>query len=213
MDHVTTLPKEVLILRGADIENAAGTVYTERTDMQLVGLSLAGDEAAFECIFERHKRRVAGLASRFFREQAEIEEMIQISFTKAYVELGSFRGAHEHSLASWLSRIAANTCLNELKRRAVKIENFADVLSDTEIETLAIDLREKSVEELMVQRDLLEKLLASIDTEDRVLLQMLHAEEMSVAETAAVFGWSKAKVKVRAFRARRTLNKVVKRFL
>lgn len=213
MDHVTTLPKEVLILRGADIENTAGAVYTERTDMQLVGLSLAGDEAAFECIFDRHKRRVAGLASRFFKEQAEIEEMIQISFTKAYVELRSFRGAHEHSLASWLGRIAANTCLNELKRRAAKIENFADVLSDAEIETLATGLREKSVEEMVVQRDLLDKLLASIGTEDRVLLQMLHAEEMSVAETAAVFGWSKAKVKVRAFRARRALNKVVKRFL
>jgi RNA polymerase sigma-70 factor, ECF subfamily len=213
MDHATTLPKEVLILRRADIDNTAGAVYTERTDTQLVGLSLAGDEAAFECIFDRHKRRVAGLASRFFREQAEVEEMVQISFTKAYVELASFRGAHEHSLASWLNRIAANTCLNELKRKAARLENTAGVLSEQEMETLAVDLRTKSVEELMVQRDLLEKLLASIDTEDRVLLQMLYAEQLSVAEAAEVFGWSRAKVKVRAFRARRMLNKVVKRFL
>jgi RNA polymerase sigma-70 factor (ECF subfamily) len=42
---------------------------------------------------------------------------------------------------------------------------------------------------------------------------MLYAEEMSVAEAAEAFGWSRAKVKVRAFRARRALARVLKRFL
>ena len=186
---------------------------TEETDRQLVDLALAGDELAYERIFERHKRRVASLAGRFFREPQEVEEMIQITFTKAYVQLGSFRGEHEHSLASWLNRIATNTCLNTLKQRANRIEDLVTALSDHEIEVLSVDLREKDAEELAVQRDLLEKLLASLSADDRVLLQMLHAYEMSVAETAEVFGWSRAKVKVRAFRARRSLNRVLKRFL
>ena len=212
MDHTTTLQKEVLILR-ADIETPEHAVYAERTDGQLVDLTLAGDEAAFECIFDRHKRRVAVLAGRFFQDPSEVEEIIQISFTRAYTELRNFRGAYEFSLAGWLNRIATNTCLNALKTRKTKIESRVIALSDHDLETLAVDLAEKSAEELIVRRDLLEKLLASLGAEDRVLMQMLYAEEMSVAETARVFGWSRAKIKIRAFRARRLLARVLKRFL
>lgn len=211
MDHATTLRKEVLILRAQ--ENPENTVNTERTDRQLVDLALAGDEFAYERIFERHKRRVASLAGRFFREPQDVEEMIQITFTKAYVELRNFRGEHEHSLASWLNRIATNTCLNALKKRASRVEGLTTALTDHEIEVLSVDLRVKDAEELAVQRDLLEKLLASLSADDRVLLQMLHAYEISVAEAAEIFGWSRAKVKVRAFRARRSLNRILKRFL
>lgn len=212
MDHITTLRQEVLILR-ADIENSGNTVYAERTDRQLVDLIIAGDEAAFECVFERHKRRVAALAGRFFRDRSDVEEMIQTSFTRAFVDLGSFRGDHDHSFTSWLNRIAVNTCLNALRTRKARIEDLLTVIPDHEMEAFAVDLREKSAEELVVQRDLLEKLLASLSADDRVLLQMLHAHEMSIAEAAEAFGWSRAKVKVRAFRARRSLGRVLKRFL
>jgi RNA polymerase sigma-70 factor (ECF subfamily) len=212
MDYLRALRKEILILR-AEIENPESPVYVERTDNQLVALVLAGDEAAFECIFERHKRRIAVLASRFFQNSAEIEEIIQISFIKAYFDLKSFRGLYDFSLVSWLNRIAINTCLNLLKTRSAKIDNLITVLSDHEREVFAADLREKSAEDLIVQRDLLEKLLASLSVDDRALLQMLHAQEMSIAEIADVFGWSRAKVKVRAFRARRSLARIIRRFL
>lgn len=212
MDYLTALAKETLILR-SEIENPEGTVYAERTDKQLVDLTVAGDEAAFECIFERHKRRIAALAGRFFRNPEEIEEIIQISFTKAYFDLKSFRGSHEFSLPSWLNRIATNTCLNILKSRSTKAHNLLTLFSDSERNALAADIRKKTAEELIVQRDLLEKLLASLTPDDRVVLQMLYAHEMSVAEVAQVFGWSRAKVKVRAFRARRFLGRTLKRFL
>lgn len=212
MDYLTALAKETLILR-SDIENPKAAVYAERTDKQLVDLTLAGDQAAFECIFERHNRRIVALAGRFFRHSEEIEEIIQITFTKAYFELKSFRGSHEFSLPSWLNRIATNTCLNILKTRTTNAHNPLTLFSDDERQVLAAAIREKTAEELVVQRDLLEKLLASLTPDDRVLLQMLYAHEMSVAEVAQVLGWSRAKVKVRAFRARRLLGRKVKRFL
>lgn len=212
MDYLTVSGKEILILR-AEIANPENAVYSERTDKQLVDLTLAGDEVAFECIFERHKRRIAFVAGRFFKDPAEIEEVIQICFTKAYFEFKNFHGLYDFSLASWLKRIAANICLNKLKNRTTKIENLTGALSDHEIEVFAADLKEKSAEELVVQRDLLEKLLASLSVHDRFILQMLHAEEMTVAEIAKAIGWSRAKVKVRAFRARRSLARVLKRLL
>jgi RNA polymerase sigma-70 factor, ECF subfamily len=125
----------------------------------------------------------------------------------------SFRGLHDHSLASWLRRIAVNVCLNRLKTPAAKVDKLTAELSEFEMEAVSADLKEKSAEELIVQRDLLAKLLGSLNADDRVLLQMLHGQEMSVADIAEIFGWSRAKVKVRAFRARRALNRMLKRFL
>ena len=192
---------------------APGQVHAERADNQLVEMTVAGDEAAFECLFDRHKRRVALIAARFFNEHADIEDVIQITFTKAYFELGNFRGVHELSLASWLKRITANACLNKLKAANARKRGIAASLSDFEMETLAADPACVSAEDLSVQRDLLAKLLATLSPDDQVLLKMLHSQEMSVAEIAGAFGWSAAKVKVRAFRARRSLNRMVRKLM
>lgn len=211
MDYSAALQKEVLMLR-ADSEDHS-SAGRETTDRQLVTLALAGDESAFENIFDRHKRRVAVIASRFFRDPNQIEEIVQISFTRAFAEINNFRGNHDFSLASWLNRIATNTCINTIKSQRTKIEDLVNIFSDEDLESFARDLREKSAEELVVQRDLLDKLLSTLDAQDRVLLQMLYAEEMSVAEVAEIFGWSRANVKVRAFRARRVLARTIKRFV
>jgi RNA polymerase sigma-70 factor (ECF subfamily) len=210
MDFVKTWRSEILVHRKDGAENS---FYSERTDRQLVELTLAGDESAFECIFRRHKRYVAAIAGRYFHCPDEIEEVIQTCFIKAYFDLANFRGSNDHSLVSWLGRITRNTCLNVLRSRTGKFaSSFAD-LPDSAAANLAADLKAKSAEELTSQRDLLEKLLASLCADDRALLQMLHAEEMSISEVAEIFGWSRAKVKVKAFRARRQLRKILRRFL
>jgi RNA polymerase sigma-70 factor (ECF subfamily) len=210
MDFVKTWRSEILVHRSGGAENS---FYAERTDRQLVELTLAGDESAFECIFGRHKRYVAAIASRYFQCPDEIEEVIQTCFIKAYFDLPNFRGSNDHSLVSWLGRITRNTCLNLLRSRTGKLASSFTDISDSAAEILAADLKERSAEELTSQRDLLKKLMASLCTEDRALLQMLHAEEMSISEVAKIFGWSRAKVKVKAFRARRQLRKIMKRFL
>ena len=210
MQSLTAWQSEILAPRSELIERS---IYVERTDRQLVELTLAGDGSAFECIFDRHKRYVAMVARRYFQCPYQIEDVIQSSFIKAYTELANFRGAHDLSLVSWLGRITATTCLNYLRNSKNKFESNVAKLSDDEAENLAMDLTLKSAEDLVLQRDLLKKLLASLDIEDRALLQMLYVEEMTVTEIADAFGWSRAKVKVRAFRARRALRRIVRRFV
>ena len=73
------LQNETFIHR-ADDESADVVLHAERTDNQLVDLVLAGDSFAFEQIFDRHKRLVAIIASRYFRRHEEIEEIVQIAF-------------------------------------------------------------------------------------------------------------------------------------
>ena len=212
--YQTALQNETLINRVND-ESAVERLRAERTDNQLVDLVLAGDEAAFEQIFDRHKRLVAIIATRYFRRPQEIEEIIQICFAKAFAELGTFRGRYDRSLSSWLARITSNACLDTLRNQKRKPERLTCDLSDQEVESLleltAVD--SQHAENAIQDRDLTEKLLARISDEDRALLQMMYVEEMTVADIAELFGWSKSNVKIRAWRARLALRNVLKKFL
>ncbi len=212
--YQTALQNENVITR-ADEEIADTGVRVARSDRQLVDLVIAGDEFAFELLFDRHKRMVAVIAGRYFRRPEQVEEIMQISFAKAFVDLTGFRGAHDLSLASWLSRIAVNTCLDTLRRQKRKPEDLCCELTDREAETL-VELGSdpgRNAEKDLLDRDLTEKLLARVGDEDRALLQMLYAEEMSVAEIVELTGWSASKVKIKAWRARKVLRRALKKFM
>lgn len=186
-------------------------------DARLVELVNAGDERAFEELFNRHRRRVALIASRFFRSREQIEEIIQESFTKAYLALADFSNERESSFASWLARISFNTCYDELRRQKRRPESAMSEVTQEEEEWLRGQLRAGGaggdVESATVARDLAHKLLARLSPEDRQLLVLLDVEGMSVGEIAELNRWSASKVKVRAHRARASLRKALSRFL
>ncbi|MGA9996940.1 MAG: sigma-70 family RNA polymerase sigma factor [Pyrinomonadaceae bacterium] len=190
---------------------------TEASDGELVARVLAGDEAAFEEIFNRHRRRVALIAGRFFRQREQVEEIVQESFMKAYFALPNFNNAQEASFASWLARIAFNTCYDELRRIKRRPESAATALSDEEVAQLKKHISSETagqgIETATVNCDLADKLLSRLSAEDRRTLVMLDAEEMTVAEIAKLMGWSESKVKVRAHRARAALRRVLHKLL
>ena len=214
MDYATAWQDEILMSR-AENESADVRVCAEMSDAQLVGLVLAGDELAFENLFDRYKRLVASIAARYFRRHEQIEEIIQISFTKIFLELKNFNGNHDFSFPSWIGRITANACLDILRKQKRKPENLHCELSDDEAEFLfaAEKSNDKTAENSHVRRDLAEKLLSRLSAEDRAVIEMLEVEEMTVNEVSEITGWSKSKVKIRAFRSRKALRKIVKKFL
>ena len=212
--YPTALSSDRIIQRPHE-EAADAPVSAERTDKQLVDLVLAGDQTAFEQIFDRHKRLVAAISSRYFRRPEEVDELIQISFAKAYTEMGTFRGEHDRSFASWLVRITSNACFDVLRSQRRKPERLNCDLAEWEADSLMELTADQSVsvEQTLVDRDLSEKLLSGIAAEDRALLEMMYAEEMSVAEIAEALGWTKSNVKVRAWRARTSLRRVLGKIL
>jgi RNA polymerase sigma-70 factor (ECF subfamily) len=187
------------------------------SDAELVSEVRAGDDAAFEELFTRHRRRVALIASRFFRRREQIEEVVQESFAKAFFALGEFSNRQAESFGAWLARIAFNVCYDELRRLKRRPESSLSELDEDEAAWLRERTRDsrdsRGVESEAVSRELAAKLLARLSPEDRVVLVMLEVEGLSTAEISEVMGWSVSKVKVRAHRARAHLRKVLKRFV
>ena len=83
-------------------------------DQQLVERAQRGDKKAFELLVAKYQRKVNRLLSRFIRDSAEIDDVSQEAFIKAYRALPSFRG--ESAFYTWLYRIAVNTAKNYLVR-------------------------------------------------------------------------------------------------
>jgi RNA polymerase sigma-70 factor (ECF subfamily) len=213
MDDRMAWRNDLASLAARDRDLAERPVRVELSDRQLVEQVIAGDEAAFEQIFTRYRRLVAKAAMRFFTRPDEVEEIIQISFTKAYFEITKFRGDHDCSLPAWLSRITSNACLDQLRNRKRRPQDLECELSDSEAESLHRAAGDRLEDGELANRDLAEKLLSVLTPEDRAVMQMLYAEELTVAEVAETLGWSKSKVKVRAWRARHTLRGVTKKYL
>lgn len=174
-----------------------------------------GDDDAFAEIVRRHNRKVFRVISRFFRNPSQVEDMAQDVFVKAYTQLSSYQG--KGSFEGWLSRIATNTCLNELRTQKRHPESLASDMTDGETSWLdeqpSKTSSSDSPEAKAIAADLADKILERLSPEDRMVLTLTDGEELSIKEVAELTGWSQAKVKVQAFRARRRMRKVVEQLL
>jgi RNA polymerase sigma-70 factor (ECF subfamily) len=106
--------------------------------------------------------------------------------------------------------VAVNTCLNEISREKVRPElRHADLSEDEEavLQNLAANTADLPAEQSVASRELVEKMLAKLNPEDRLVVTLLHLEGRSVEEVRAATGWSTPLVKVRAFRARLKMKK------
>ena len=127
--------------------------------------------------------------------------------------LGQYRGSvpFEH----WVSRIAVNTCIDHLRRHRSRPElRWADLDED---EARALELLREGSEEgpdrSATLHDLLGRMMESLPPEDRLIIQLTSIEERPVKEVSALTGWSVPTVKIRAFRARRRMRRILDRLL
>lgn len=181
------------------------------SDDHLIELTLNGDEGAFESLLLRHHRRVFSIARRFFRSRETVEDIVQETFSKAFFSLATYRrGA---TFEQWLAKIAVNNCYDELRRRKKRSESLITELSTDEEGWLQSKLSQTAFEthlneaEKDVAAEISGKLLSGLSPEDRLVLTLLHAESNSIKEISQITGWSEAKVKIRAFRARHSMRR------
>jgi RNA polymerase sigma-70 factor (ECF subfamily) len=169
----------------------------EPDDETLVASALRGDDQAFAALASRHKRKIFGMAARFFDNPADREDLAQEVFFKAWRSLGGYRASapFEH----WLSRIAIRACYDALRKSrrqppSAPIEAAAAAPADTADH---------------FARDLIHYGLSRLSPPERLVLTLLELEGHSVREISQATGWSEANVKVRAFRARSALKHIL----
>jgi RNA polymerase sigma-70 factor, ECF subfamily len=186
-------------------------------DDALVRDACAGDDSAFEQIFERHKKRIARVAGNFFNRREKIEDVVQEAFTKVFLALNEYSPKEGASFTAWISRIAINCCYDELRRASRRPEDKTNALNEEESDWLNNSAlfadAGRDVEAVVISRDLANKLLARLKPDDRLILTLMAVDEMSILEIAKITDWSVAKVKVRAHRARASLRRILSEFM
>jgi RNA polymerase sigma factor (sigma-70 family) len=172
-------------------------------DGQLVDAALAGDEHAFAELAGRHKGRVFGVASRFAQDAAELEDICQEVFVQAYFKLSQYR--RDSPFEHWLLRITTHKCYDYLRKRRRR----GPVVS---VDAMLESGYEPSSPQAAAPHPDLERLhaaMAQLSADQRLVITLLELEEHSIQEIADFTGWSVANVKVRAFRARGALRKLI----
>lgn len=164
--------------------------------------------AARELVEHLYPLVIRIVRSHLPRRVAE-EDLAQDVFLKMFTRLAQYQG--NVPFTHWVSRIAVTTCIDQLRAQKRRPEfRWAD-LSENEAEVLDNVLSDTSAEapsDSMAARELVGKLLDQLAPADRTVIQMLDLEQKSVAEISSLTGWGQSMIKVRAFRARRKLQKL-----
>jgi len=181
------------------------------TDGELIESVLRGDASSFEPLIERYSPRIFAMAHRYARRESEVEDIVQEVWLKAFQKLKSFRG--EAPFEHWLMRLAVRTCYDFLRLHQRNREAPFSELSDSETDWLErfATQPEALPEDAEAARQLVQRVLEQVSPAARLVITLLEIEEHSVKEISALTGWSVPLVKVRAFRARAEMRKVLAR--
>jgi RNA polymerase sigma-70 factor (ECF subfamily) len=171
------------------------------------------DEAAARELVRRLYPLVAKLVRSHRPRRTAEEDVCQMIFIRIFQKFSQFSG--QVPLEHWVSRIAINTCINQIKAEKVRPElRYAD-LSEEEVavvQNLTTTAAELAPDRAFAARDLVEHLLAALRPAERLVIDLLYLQQKSIAEIRALTGWSTSLVKVRAFRARRKLKEQLQHF-
>src|SRR5438105_14167147 len=176
----------------------------------LVDRARDGDDDAARELIRQLYPLVAKIVRGYRPRRAAEEDLSQMIFIKVFQNLAQYSG--KVPISHWVSRIAVNTCRNQLTAEKARTELRHADLSDEQaavLENLATSDEALSPDRKLAARDLVEKLLAMLKPMERLVIDMLYLQERSVAEIQQVTGWTAAAIKIKAFRARQKLRRQI----
>lgn len=185
-------------------------------DQQLVERVQGGDKHAFDLLVTKYQRKLARLLSQFIRDPAEVEDVTQEAFIKAYRALPSFRG--DSAFYTWLYRIGVNTAKNFLVSQGRKLpalqgfdseenEDFEDNVLLKEINTPESELMSQQIAETVNQT------LDALPEELRTAIVLREIDGLSYEEIANIMNCPIGTVRSRIFRAREAISEKLRPLL
>jgi len=172
-------------------------------DQLLVGRVQAGDKKAFDLLVLKYQHRIMAVVSRFIRDHAEVQDVAQEAFIKAYRALPNFRG--ESAFYTWLYRIAINTAKNNLVSRGRRPPSSDIDIDDAEFLSDSDNMRDIETPENQLMRDQLEsvvnKAINDLPPDLRTAITLRELDGLSYEEIAEVMGCPIGTVRSRIFPA------------
>ncbi len=170
-----------------------------------------GDEAAARGMVEALYPQLIRIVRRHLPRAADEEDLMQDIFMKIFAKLDHFRG--EQPFPHWVARVALNTCIDKLRHQRTRPElRFADLsLEEVNFLEQSLAAEPQSHGPGRDGREVIDKLLATLNPVEQVALRLLDLEQKSIKEIAELTGWTPSKIKVAALRARRKLTQSLQR--
>jgi RNA polymerase sigma-70 factor, ECF subfamily len=187
---------------------ARASMSERDVDRQLVARAQRGDKRAFELLVEKYQRKLGRLLARFIRDPAEVEDVTQEAFIKAYRALPAFRG--DSAFYTWLYRIGINTAKNYLMALGRRAPTSTEVEAE---EAEGFDDGEQlrdinTPESVLLSKEIAQTVNATIDQlpeELRTAIQLREIEGMSYEDIARIMDCPIGTVRSRIFRAREAI--------
>jgi RNA polymerase sigma-70 factor, ECF subfamily len=210
-------PSSLNSSQNAPSKGESYVVPIDADDHQLVEACRSGDRRAFQMLYERYERKVYAVAYGFLRNPEDALDVVQEAFIKVHRYLPNFEG--QSSFYTWLYRIAANLCIDHLRRNTRKKDvEFDDRLRhDGAQESTAADALPASVlgspSEAVENKEILsavEQSLVHLSDKHRAVIVMRELQGLSYAEMAKAMNCSKGTIMSRLFHARRNMQKLLR---
>lgn len=183
----------------------------ESSDADVIAAIRAGDAALFEELVRRYQSRLFATARRYARREVEVEDIVQQILVRVFQNLDSWRG--DAPFEHWIMRIAVRVCYDALRVHQRNREQPITELSTEESDWLEnhAAIPENSSIDSDAARSLVTRAFEQLAPASRLILTLLEIEDRPVREIAELTGWSVPLVKVRAFRARAEMRRVLSR--
>ena len=183
----------------------------EREDSILVERSLEGDEYAFAELVRRYQATVTRTVHRALGNSNEIEDAIQEVFHRAFLSLRKFKLAYP--FGPWILRIATNYCIDQLRRRKLRVSKSWSDLTYQEEERLMNNLsRNGDFESVFLKEpEMYEKvaqaLVDDVKPKYKIAFVLRELEKRPYSEAARILQVSELTVRVRVSRARAEIRR------
>lgn len=172
-----------------------------KRDSKLVREVLSGDASAFAELMSLYKKRVESLGMSFFKNAADAEDFAQDVFLKAYTKLDSFRG--ESLFSTWLTRMAYNTAINAVNRRA----EYVSIADETLLPDNGLTPEENELKSLTMET--VRECLKELPEKYKIVLDLYFFYDNSYAEISEITSLAENTVKSHIFRAKKLLREKI----
>lgn len=190
---------------------------TRDEEINIIARIKNGERELYSTIVDEYSKRLLIFVSGFTKDGDVAQDILQETFVRAFFKIGKFRG--ESSFYTWLNRIAYNETISYLRksRKSVKMPFFED--PDKVVDYMARLVGEELLDEtdqmreeaeMLCRRE--EKMIESLEllsVEERTLLNMFYYKQVSIKEICEITNMGESNVKVKLFRAKKHLRRII----